>query len=55
MGLLNEKEKIGVADIKNLYGITRKYAIPILEYTDTVKLTKRDGDFRIRGELMHKT
>jgi selenocysteine-specific elongation factor len=50
IGILQEKKRIGVADIKNHFGITRKYAIPILEYTDQIRLTRREGDARVQGE-----
>jgi selenocysteine-specific elongation factor len=41
-----EKEKIDVAAFKNLTGISRKYAIPLLEHLDRERITKRVGDFR---------
>jgi selenocysteine-specific elongation factor len=41
-----QKEKIDVAAFKNLTGISRKYAIPLLEHLDRERITKRVGDFR---------
>ena len=41
------KPKINVADFKDMYGITRKYAIPLLEYLDRERVTKRVGDERV--------
>jgi selenocysteine-specific elongation factor len=38
--------KINVAHFKDLFGITRKYAIPLLEYLDRERVTKRVGDER---------
>jgi selenocysteine-specific elongation factor len=38
---------IGVATFKELAGITRKYAIPLLEYLDRQRLTRRMGDERV--------
>jgi len=35
-----------VAEIRDLLGTTRKYAIPLCEYLDRVGLTRRDGDLR---------
>jgi selenocysteine-specific elongation factor len=32
---------------KELTGITRKYAIPLLEYLDREKVTRRAGDERV--------
>jgi selenocysteine-specific elongation factor len=39
--------KIGVAEFKELTGITRKYAIPLLEYLDRERVTRRVGDERV--------
>lgn len=44
---LKEKEKMTVSEFKDLLGTTRKYAVPLLEYFDRIKVTKRDGDYRI--------
>lgn len=38
--------KIGVADFKDLTGVSRKYAIPLLEYLDRERVTRRVGDQR---------
>jgi len=38
--------KIDVAKFKELIGVTRKYAIPLLEYLDRERVTKRVGDER---------
>ena len=38
--------KIDVANFKELTGVTRKYAIPLLEYLDRERVTKRTGDVR---------
>jgi selenocysteine-specific elongation factor len=39
--------RIGVPVFKELTGITRKYAIPLLEYLDRQRLTRRMGDERV--------
>ena len=39
--------KIDVAGFKDLAGVSRKYAIPLLEYLDRERVTKRVGDERI--------
>ena len=39
--------KLNVATFKDLFGITRKYAIPLLEYLDRERVTKRVGDERV--------
>jgi len=38
--------RIGVADFKDLTGVSRKYAIPLLEYLDRERVTRRVGDAR---------
>ncbi len=38
---------IDVAAFKELAGISRKYAIPLLEYLDRQRVTRREGDRRI--------
>ncbi len=39
--------RVDVAAFKLRYGITRKYAIPLLEYLDRERVTRRVGDARI--------
>jgi selenocysteine-specific elongation factor len=39
--------RIDVAQFKDLTGVTRKYAIPLLEYLDREQVTRRVGDQRI--------
>jgi selenocysteine-specific elongation factor len=38
--------RIDVAKFKELTGVSRKYAIPLLEYLDRERVTKRVGDAR---------
>jgi selenocysteine-specific elongation factor len=38
--------KIDVARFKDLTGVSRKYAIPLLEYLDRERITRRVGDSR---------
>ena len=38
-----------VAEIRDLLGTTRKYAVPLCEYLDRVGVTRRDGDLRVLG------
>lgn len=40
-------DRIAVAEFKDLTGISRKYAIPLLEYLDRERVTKRAGDERV--------
>ncbi|MBX6378440.1 MAG: SelB C-terminal domain-containing protein, partial [Clostridia bacterium] len=43
---LQEREAMTVADLRDLLGITRKYAVPLAEYFDRIHLTRRHGDLR---------
>jgi selenocysteine-specific elongation factor len=36
-----------VAEIRDLLGTTRKYAVPLCEYLDRVAVTRREGDLRV--------
>jgi selenocysteine-specific elongation factor len=36
-----------VAEIRDLLGTTRKFAVPLCEYLDRIKLTRREGDLRV--------
>jgi selenocysteine-specific elongation factor len=36
-----------VAEIRDLLGTTRKYAVPFCEYLDRAGITRRQGDLRI--------
>ena len=51
--LLTEKlsgsSGLTVAEIRDLFGTTRKYAVPLCEYLDRVGVTRREGDLRLRG------
>jgi selenocysteine-specific elongation factor len=44
---LKEKKEIGPADVKDLLGVSRKYAIPLMEYFDSQRVTVRQGERRI--------
>ena len=38
---------ITVADVRDAFGTSRKYALPLLEYLDQQKVTRRNGDERV--------
>lgn len=40
-------QKFGVAEFKEWTGVSRKYAIPLLEYLDRERVTRRAGDSRV--------
>jgi selenocysteine-specific elongation factor len=45
--LKNSVSKIDVARFKDMTGVSRKYAIPLLEYLDRERVTRRVGDERV--------
>ncbi|HEX7423387.1 MAG TPA: selenocysteine-specific translation elongation factor [Terriglobales bacterium] len=45
--LKNSAPKIDVARFKDMTGVSRKYAIPLLEYLDRERVTRRVGDERV--------
>ena len=40
-------QRFGVAEFKEWTGVSRKFAIPLLEYLDRERVTRRDGDSRL--------
>ena len=47
VALKSTTPKIDVARFKDLTGVSRKYAIPLLEYLDRERVTRRVGDERV--------
>jgi selenocysteine-specific elongation factor len=47
---LTNGSRITMAELRDLLGTTRKYAVPIGEYLDRIGLTVREGDLRRLGE-----
>jgi selenocysteine-specific elongation factor len=47
VAMLHERKEIGPGDIKDLLGISRKYAIPLLEFFDGRRVTARVGERRV--------
>jgi len=47
VAMLRERKEIGPGDIKDLLGISRKYAIPLLEFFDSRRVTTRVGERRV--------
>jgi selenocysteine-specific elongation factor len=43
-----QKEKITLSEVRDLFGTSRKYAQALLEHLDAIGITVRDGDFRRR-------
>ncbi len=46
---LSASGNFAVTELRERFGFSRKYAIPILEESDRLKLTERQGDLRIKG------
>jgi selenocysteine-specific elongation factor len=40
-----------VAEIRDMLGTTRKFAVPLCEYLDAVKVTQREGDLRVLAKV----
>jgi selenocysteine-specific elongation factor len=48
-GAIHERGPLSVAEIRDLLGTTRKYAVPLCEWLDATGATVRKGDTRILG------
>jgi len=46
-GFINENGEITLAQFRDIIGASRKYAVAILEYCDSKKITKKIGDGRV--------
>ena len=46
INFFDKNQSINVSEFKDLFNISRKYAIPILEYLDKIKFTFRNGNTR---------
>ncbi len=44
---LEKNGRMTVAEFRDVVGTSRKFAVPLLEYFDKQKITKRDGDYRV--------
>ena len=44
---LREKGSASPAELRDVLGVSRKYALPLLEYFDSIGLTRREGDARV--------
>ncbi len=45
-------ERVSVGDFKDLFGFSRKYAVPMLEYLDSEGYTTRVDDARVEGRRL---
>jgi selenocysteine-specific elongation factor len=49
-GYLQENKSVTVAQVRDVFGTSRKYALALLEYTDEQRITRRVGDERVLRE-----
>ncbi len=47
---LQEGAGLTVAEVRDILGTTRKYAVPLCEYLDRIGLTRREGDLRFLAD-----
>ncbi len=47
-------DRLSVGDLKTVLGVSRKHAVPLLEYSDKIGLTARVGDYRVLKAEAHK-
>jgi selenocysteine-specific elongation factor len=41
-----KNSQVTAAEVRDLFGTSRKYALALLEHMDAIGITIRDGDFR---------
>ena len=44
---VREHEQITVADVRDMFSTSRKYALSLLDYLDQQRITRRVGDARV--------
>ncbi|SHM61526.1 selenocysteine-specific elongation factor [Caldanaerovirga acetigignens] len=49
-----ENSELTVAQFRDMLGTTRKYALPLLEYMDGIKATRRLKDIRVAGVKLYE-
>lgn len=54
LALIADGRPMAVGEFREGINSSRKYVVPILEETDRLKITQRQGDFRIPGENYEK-
>jgi len=46
------RNELDIAEVRRFTGSSRKYIIPLLEFTDREGYTARDGDLRFKGNKL---
>ena len=41
--------ELSVSDLKDITGVSRKYAIPLLQFLDENSVTRREGNVRVKA------
>lgn len=49
LGLIEENGDVDAKAVRDHFGTSRKYAIGLLEHLDSISITKRVGDVRVKG------
>lgn len=49
LGLIDQRGELTLAEFRDHFGSSRKYAQAVLEYFDQTRVTRRVGDVRVRG------
>ncbi|MBF7084106.1 selenocysteine-specific translation elongation factor [Desulfallas sp. Bu1-1] len=49
---LEQKGEISLGEVRDLLQTSRKYTLPLLEYLDREKVTRRVGDMRVAGKFL---
>jgi len=47
LAYIREHGEISVADVRDMFGASRKYALPLMDYLDHQRITRRVGDVRV--------
>jgi selenocysteine-specific elongation factor len=45
--LISERGEISVADVRDMFGTSRKYALALMDHLDHERITRRVGDVRV--------
>jgi selenocysteine-specific elongation factor len=51
---LRATPRLAVADFKEMFGLSRKFLVPLLEHLDALGVTRREGDVRVAGKKAAK-
>ncbi|NTW05640.1 MAG: selenocysteine-specific translation factor, partial [Peptococcaceae bacterium] len=47
LSFFEQNKEITVAQFRDIFATSRKYALPLLEYFDQIRITRREGDVRL--------